>query len=267
MRHLVKLALGVPWLMWAHLACAQIASGIVDIPTRPAVSQRVMVIAPPAPKAAVILFAGGHGGLQITSDGELAWGKGNFLVRSRQLFADQGLLTLVVDSPSDRQSLPFLTGFRQTPQHVADIAAVMAWVRERAKVPIWLVGTSRGTQSVAYIATHIATKTTPSQGPDGIVLTSTMLSDHKMLPVPALPLDKVTVPVLVVHHELDGCAHCPFSEVPAMVAQFTHAPRKALVSFKQGQSRGDPCEAAAYHGFNGVEQAVVTQIAQWITAP
>lgn len=262
MHHLVKLALGLPCLLWAHLACAQIASGVVDIPTRPDVSQRVMVIAPPVPKAAVILFAGGHGGLQINSDGSVNWGKGNFLVRSRQLFADQGLLTLVVDAPSDRQSLPFLTGFRQTPQHVADIAAVMAWVRERAKVPIWLVGTSRGTQSVAYIATH----TTLPQGPDGIVLTSTMLADNKMLPVPALPLEKVTVPVLVVHHELDGCVHCAFSEVPAMMAQFTHAPRKAMVSFKQGQSRGDPCEAAAYHGFNGVEQAVVTQIAQWITA-
>jgi len=262
MHHLVKLALGLPWLLWAHLVCAQIASGVVDIPTRPDVSQRVMVIAPPAPKAAVILFAGGHGGLQITSDGSVNWGKGNFLVRSRQLFADQGLLTLVVDAPSDRQSLPFLTGFRQTPQHVADIAAVMAWVRERAKVPLWLVGTSRGTQSVAYIATH----TTRPQGPDGIVLTSTMLADSKMLPVPALPLDKVAVPVLVVHHELDGCVHCAFSEVPAMMAQFTHAPRKAMVSFKQGQSRGDPCEAAAYHGFNGVEQTVVTQIAQWITA-
>jgi hypothetical protein len=46
------------------------------------------------------------------------------------IICDQGLLTVIVDAPSDRQSPPFLTGFRQTEQHVSDIKAVIAWVRE-----------------------------------------------------------------------------------------------------------------------------------------
>jgi len=129
---------------------AQTAQKVVDIPTRPGVTQRMIVLAPPDPKAAVVLFPGGHGGLQVFANGSMKWGEGNFLVRTRQLFVDQGLLVVVVDAPSDRQSAPFLQGFRQKPEHAADVKAVIAWLRETAKVPVWLVGTSRGTQSVGY---------------------------------------------------------------------------------------------------------------------
>ena len=142
-------------LSWGYVAYGEVVSQVIDIPTRPEITQRVLVITPPSPRAAVILFAGGHGGLQLTPDGDFGSGKGNFLVRSRQLFADQGLMTIVVDAPSDRLTLPFLTGFRQTPKHLADIRRVIAWVREQAKIPVWLIGTSRGTQSVAYIATEL----------------------------------------------------------------------------------------------------------------
>ena len=37
---------------------AEIAQGIIDIPTRSGVSQRLLVLAPLEPKATVILFAG-----------------------------------------------------------------------------------------------------------------------------------------------------------------------------------------------------------------
>lgn len=126
MRQIIKSCLFLVFLFLGCSAHVEIASGVVDIPTRPGVTQRVLVVAATAPKAAVILFAGGHGGLQLTPDGTFGWGKGNFLIRSRQLFADQGLLTVIVDAPSDRQSPPFLTGFRQTEQHVSDIKAVIA---------------------------------------------------------------------------------------------------------------------------------------------
>ena len=119
------------WISLLFLACAthgygQPAQKVVDIPTRPGVSQRMVVLSPQSPKAAVILFAGGHGGLQIFPNGSFKWGEDNFLVRTRQLFADQGFLVTVVDAPSDRQNPPYLSGFRQRPEHVADIKAVIA---------------------------------------------------------------------------------------------------------------------------------------------
>jgi alpha/beta superfamily hydrolase len=244
----------------ASLARAEVEPRVVDIPTRPGVTQRLLVLAPPSPKAAVILFAGGHGGLQIAPDGSFGWGKGNFLVRSRQLFVDQGLLTVVIDAPSDRQSPPYLAGYRQGPEHVADVQAVIAWVRQQSGLPVWLVGTSRGTQSVAAVATRLS----KADGPDGLVLTSTILTDPKAPSVPAMALDKLSIPVLVAHHELDGCSHCAFSEMPNLMHKLDALPRKQLLSFRDGVSRGDPCEAMAYHGFNGIEREVVGQIAAWV---
>lgn len=260
MRRTVKIWISLFFLACATHAYGQIAQKVVDIPTRPSVSQRMVVLSPQDPKAAVILFAGGHGGLQIFPNGSFKWGEGNFLVRTRQLFADQGFLVAVVDAPSDRQSPPYLSGFRQRPEHVADIKAVIAWVREQAKVPVWLVGTSRGTQSAAYIATEL----NGPDGPDGLVLSSTILTDDKGRPVPAMALGNLHIPVLVVHHEQDGCSHCSFSDVPVLMEKLSSVPTKQLLSFKDGENHGDPCEALSHHGFNGLEREVVAQTATWI---
>jgi pimeloyl-ACP methyl ester carboxylesterase len=252
-------------------AYAQITQRVLDMPSRPGLTQRMIVLTPPDAKAAVVILAGGHGGLQIAPDGTLKWGNGNFLVRTRQQFAEQGLLVAVIDAPSDRQSPPFLNSFRQTSEHVADLKIVIAWLRDNAKVPVWLVGTSRGTQSAAFIATELsATKlsATPNrlEGPDGIVLSSTILTDHKSRPVSQMPLAQIHIPVLVIHHEQDGCSHCAYADTAALMGKFVNAPRKQLLSFKGGENRGDPCEAFAYHGFNGLEREVVAQTAAWILA-
>ncbi|MGZ5196080.1 MAG: alpha/beta hydrolase, partial [Ramlibacter sp.] len=120
---------------------AQVTEQVIDVPTRPGVTQRMLVLSPPQPKAAVMLFAGGHGGLRISADGAINGLKGNFLVRTRGQFAQQGLLVALVDAPSDRQGGGFLDGFRQTGEHVADVRAAIARLRQLAPVPVWLIGT------------------------------------------------------------------------------------------------------------------------------
>ena len=254
------------WALWllAGTAAAQLPERVVDIPTRPGVTQRLLVIAPPEPRAAVLLVAGGHGGLQIQPDGSLLWGAGNFLVRTRQLFAAQGLLVAMADAPSDRQSQPFLQGFRQRSEHVADLRAAMAWLRTQAPVPVWLVGTSRGTQSAAWAATQLAAA--PGAGPDGLVLTSTILIDNKSRSVTTMAMGDLRIPVLVVHHRLDACPLCAYSSLPSLMGKLREAPRKQLLSFEGGTSEGDPCETFAYHGYNGIEPEVVKAIADWIQA-
>jgi hypothetical protein len=97
-----------------------------------------------------------------------------------------------------------------------------------------------------------------------LVLTSTILTETKGRPVPAMPLGKLRIPVLVVHHEQDGCSLCSFGDIPALMDRLSRAPKKQLLSFKGGENRGDPCEALAYHGFNGLEREVVGQSAAWI---
>jgi hypothetical protein len=254
------------WLFAAVVAAlalhvhAQVTQQVIDVATRPGVMQRLLVLSPPEPKAAVVLFAGGHGGLRIADDGTIRGLKGNFLVRTRQQFAQQGLLVALIDAPSDRQGGGFLDGFRQTSEHVVDVKAAIARLRQLAPLPVWLIGTSRGTQSVGYVATELA----GADGPDGIVLTSTILADKRGRAVPLMPLGKVRVPVLVVHHENDGCASCAFSQVPWLMDKLSGSPRKRLLAVSGGRSEGDPCEAFAHHGYNGIEDDVVAQIASWI---
>jgi pimeloyl-ACP methyl ester carboxylesterase len=259
MRNL-KLLIATALMALASQATAQVTTKVTDIPTRPGITQRMIVLSPPEPKAPVVLFAGGHGGLQISSNGSMQWGAGNFLVRTRQQFADQGLTVVVLDAPSDKQSPPFLQGQRQRPEHVADVKAVIAWLRQTSPIPVWLVGTSRGTQSVAFVATEL----NGPDGPDGIVLTSTIVKDDKGRPVPAMPLGKIGVPVLVVHHEQDGCAVCSFADIPALMSKLANTPRSQLIAVKGGENKGDPCEAFSYHGFNGLEREVVQLMAAWI---
>jgi len=84
-------------------------------------------------------------------------------------------------------------------------------------------------------------------------------------PVPKMPLDKIQVPTLVVHHKHDGCEHCKYGDLPELMDKLTAVPRKELLTFEGGKTQGNPCEAMAYHGFNGIEKEVVTKIAEWIT--
>ena len=241
-------------------ALAAFSERVADVPTRPGVTQRLLLIEPPGAKAVVVLYAGGHGGLQISPQGTLRWGKGNFLIRSRQLFADEGLAVAVVDAPSDRQDGAYFNGFRQTREAAEDARILIAWLRSRTKLPVWLVGTSRGTQSAAFIATELH----GPEGPDGIVLTSSVLTDKQGRAVPDMPLAKIGVPVLVVHHEDDQCSSCLFSGVSWIMRGLSAAPRTELIAMRGGQDTGDPCEAFAHHGYNGLEHDVVARIAAWI---
>ena len=243
------------------------AQRTIEVPTRTGVTQRFLLLQPENPdstKAAVILFAGGDGGVQLAADGTMRGMRGNFLVRTRDLFAAQGLAVAVIDAPSDRQIQPFLSGFRQTREHVEDVKQVIAWLRSELKVPVWLVGTSRGTQSAAYVTTQLAPD---AGGPDGLVLTATMLMDKRGRPVPGMALDRIQIPVLVAHHVQDGCWACQFSDMPKLTNQLKHLKRTELITFDGGSNVGDPCEARGYHGFNGIEADVVGKIAAWILTP
>lgn len=59
----------ITMVVLSSLAFAQTTQKTVDIPTRTGVTQRMLVLTPPEPKAAVVLLAGGHGGLQLFPNG------------------------------------------------------------------------------------------------------------------------------------------------------------------------------------------------------
>lgn len=230
---------------------------VLRVASRPEVTVPVLLLAPRQPTAAVILLAGGEGRVGIHDDGTLDVG-GNFLVRSRYLFAERGLLTAVVDVPSDRSDLD--GNFRMRPEHAADLAAVIAALKQRAKVPVWLVGTSRGTTSAAAVALMLG-----KSGVDGLVLTSSITNGWG--DVLRMDLDKMAVPTLVVHHLNDACKVCLPTSAKLIAERVVNTPRQAFIGITGGNSTGNPCDAWAYHGYNGLEAEVVTAITDWINKP
>jgi pimeloyl-ACP methyl ester carboxylesterase len=189
---------------------------------------------------------------------------GNFLVRSHALFAQQGLAAVLLDAPSDRSDLN--GGFRDSPEHMQDLGAAVRWAHETFGRPVWLVGTSRGTQSVA--AAGLALE--GLSAPDGLVLTSTILLTSRrsavtVAPVPQMTLERLKMPVLVVHHAQDPCNVCDPAALPALMAKLPAA-RSQLLTFTGGDSTGAPCDPFSHHGYNGIEERVVADIAAWIRA-
>jgi hypothetical protein len=78
-------------------------------------------------------------------------------------------------------------------------------------------------------------------------------------------LDKIKIPVLVMHHEKDACFLCQPDQAVSIDRGLVHSPRHALLMFAQGQGEsGDPCHALHFHGFIGAEAQAVERIADWI---
>jgi len=236
------------------------AEEIVNLPTRPGVTQPFWLMLPEGkPVASVILLAGGEGILGAAAGGPPK--TNNFLVRTRAMFVSAGFVVALLDNPSEWPE--GLGQHRNSEGHARDIAAVIAYLRGRAPVPVWLVGTSRGTISAANAAARFP----PPEGADGLVLTSSITATSRtMAPVwDEVELDKIAVPTLLVHNREDGCALTPFSRADRILEKLSHAPRKELIAVEGGATpTSDPCEGRSRHGFIGIETPVVEAIVKWI---
>jgi hypothetical protein len=222
----------------------------------------VFLHAAPNAKATLILLPGGAGGIGRT--GDAAWPDGgNFLVRSAPMFAAAGYNLAVMARPSDIEDMEY--GFRTSRAHVDDLRRVAQMVKQKFGAPVWLVGTSRGTVSAAVATIEMRDEALV----DGIVLTSSVTNLRKRAgAVPTLSLDRIKVPVLVVHHQKDACENCRPDGAALIVRGLTNAPVKKLVMVDGGSGpQGNPCEPYHYHGYIGKEQEAVNVIAGWIRNP
>ena len=257
-------ALGLALVLGGALPASAPAADeeVRTIPARPGVTESFLLLRPEGtPVATVIIFAGGDGNLALTPAG-LGQLQGNFLVRTRPRWVREGFVVAILDTPSDHPR--GLWNFRTTKEHAADVKQAIAAVREIARVPVWLVGTSMGTLSAANAAARL-----PEGAPDGIVLTSSVTGTSKASYETALHggLEDIRVPTLVVHHKDDTCATSPYSGAEAIMKALKKAPAKELMTFEGGSPAiSPPCEAKAAHGYLGLEPRVVSAIAAWIRA-
>jgi len=246
---------------------------VVNVEVRPGVTMRYLAITPDGqPRAGVILLAGGNGALRLSPSGAIGNLSLNFLVRSRERLASQGLFVAVLDAASDHR--PGMNGaIRLSEQHAQDIGRVVADVRRRAGgVPVWLIGTSAGTLSAAGACARLA-GADPTMRPHGLVLTSTMTTldaaGYCGKSVYDAALGEIRVPVLVVSHQDDGCRCSPGNSAVGarLLASLSRAPAKVHRIFTGGSAPiSDPCDWQAPHGFFGIEDSVIAFIADWIKA-
>ena len=245
-------------LLTLILSTAQ--AGLVKLETRQDVTQHILIEQSNNSVANLILFAGGKGKLKLGSDKYKS--NGNFLIRTRQLFIDKGFTTILIDAPSDKQGkLGMLKGFRNTQEHLQDIEAVLDYIKTLNDKPIWLIGTSRGTESAGYAAVNLNDKI------DGVVLTSSISkTNNKGTSVTDLSLNKLTVPVLAIHHTQDACKTTRPRVIKDIKRKAYKSSRVEVKLFSGGDEpiSSNPCQAKTYHGYLGIEGEVIDYIAAFI---
>lgn len=237
------------------------AAQTISVASRDGVTQSFLLLERQDAAATVLLFPGGDGVLQLGIDGNIGRQSNNFLVRTRHDFLHAGLHVAILDAPSDHQAgKGMLYGFRSSAEHAADIQAVVDELQRRYAKPVWLVGTSRGTESVANAAIR------QPRGVAGIVLTSSMsVPNAKGSALPEMQLERINLPVLIAAHHDDPCAVTPASGAETIRAGLHNASRVELRMFSGGgPGRGRDCGAMTEHGFIGIEQQVVDAIAGFI---
>lgn len=202
-------------LFAALVVCAEESMVPMDI-ARANANLPTYVMPHPQAIATLILLPGGDAGTGKIVDGKP--GSGNFLVRAREAFFAENFNVIVVFRATDLSGLDY--GYRVSPDHVAEIARVIAYARQQFGKPVWLVGTSRGT--VSGTAAAIALGDTQVQG---LVLTSSVTS-QKTGAIATQDIASLKVPTLVVHHKKDACRICVPQEASRITAALKSAPTK-----------------------------------------
>jgi hypothetical protein len=248
------------WLLSWTLTSSAVAAGyeaIEIVPTRPDVTVRLLVIkANSKPSTALLLFPGADGAKHFGEKDGRFWVSKNFLMRSAGDLAAAGYIVVAVDAPSD-QSNGMSDQFRTSTQHAKDIRKIIAYLKEKHRVTsLYLVGTSRGTISAAYLASVID---------DPAIAGEILTAVYPPADLCGIDFTEIDDPVLIIHHVYDQCRATPYHGAMDLKNRLTESPKVDLVGVTGGiPPASGPCEALSNHGFYGVEQPVVRVMTDWL---
>lgn len=278
---IVKCTSALVFLMLATVSGRLLANEeVVEIESRPGVTQKFILIKPEQPKAAVILIPGAWGKLDLgTSFGFTTINPDyapSFVVESRKEFAKKGLMVAVIDSPSDRKNIGMGWGWRVYEAHARDIAAVVAFLKKQANVPVWLAGSSNASLSAANFVSQFGygdvhglaigaamTNITPDNE-----FSPTFSAQYRYGAMSVSGLDSFTGPVLIYWHKDDECALSPPADAPRLAAKFTKSQKVEVRYIERksypASSRSNPCLTGSIHDLNGVHHDAVEIIIEFI---
>lgn len=184
----------------------------------------------------------------------------NFLVRSAPLFYERGITTVIMGKPSGAPDLNDGVA-RTSNQHADDVLAVVDFVGKKFGHPVWVVGTSRGTQSAVAAALRDT-----SDSIAGLVLSASMLGTQRSeVSILNLELDKIQLPVYVSHHKKDECYNTDPDDVSQLVQALKNARTVEVKFIEAGHSPSErACGPVHWHGYINAEAETVDGIATWI---
>jgi hypothetical protein len=203
---------------------------------------RAAIVMPDAsPVGSVILVPGGSTLLRIDAVGGTP--SDNFVIRVRSAFTDAGYAIAYVEDPGD-------------------LRPVIARMRRIAR-PVFLLATSNGTAVAAATTARLG-----DDGPDGIVLTSTVTITSRRFGYTAASVDlsRIHVPVLFVHNRNDGCSASPPAGIAPLMARFPAGSDVTRSDFSSETTPNDPCGPLSPHGYLGIEDDVTATILSWMRA-
>ena len=261
-----KLAAGIVVTIFAVfsfnslIALAATSAELVTLPVRENITETYLLVADGAApvEQVALLFSGGSGQVKLrpASTTPAYAERGNFLVRTRYLWATEGFAAAIVDVPSDHQGSGIDDQFRLSQTHADDIAKDIVELKQRyPKAKLTLVGTSRGTISAASIARHIPA------GIDKVVLSSTLFNSSRNggMGLAGFDYSSIKAPLLFVHHADDGCVVTPYSGARRQAASYP------LITVHGGKpAESGECDPLAAHGYFGKEAETVNAIKNWI---
>jgi len=240
------------------------------------------------PKAVVVLIGGGDLDMGFKSTSTIGVpdnsGGGNFLVRTAQIFADAGYLTVAINKPSDQppanssDSTLDADMYRVSINHAVDILRVLKHVNTE-NLPVYIAGTSLGTLS-AVALNQIAT---------GISLSSPAVHADKIPShyyigdgTPNLEPSFVERPVHVLWNTVDNCKVVDVADgAPMALYTELHNQSPSTVNYDTVTSTlgqrvstasgsgstavvPDDCGAFDYHGYFERENEAAGKITAWL---
>jgi len=228
---------------------------VTDLALEDGGSQRVLYAAPEKPRAALVMLPGASGMVELGGDGSIRRMSENFLLRTLPLWQGKGFAVVVITPPNGMSPL----GYRHTAAYAAALGQVVDFVRSRAELPVWLIGTSQGAIAAIGGGARLGGKIA------GIVAASSVTgrSSSGETVFDSEP-GQVAVPALIVANSGDACPASPPGDAPKLAAALARSPHKEVVYLQSSATQGQPCEGASPHGYFGIEAATVERIAEWI---
>ena len=232
--------------------------------TKSTVVQRAILLKPSIPSDTALLFYRGWSGIaNIKSEND--WKRNlNYLQNNTELFAQSGIALVVMDCPSDENSvapgnkpLGCNDDYRSSVKHADDVRKIMTLLKEKYGIKnFYVMGHRYGTISSKWLAKNLGTEIKGSIHSASMTVANNYNRSYGSS-VESFDMSALRAPVLNIHHGDDQCSHTPYATVVAYS-------KNNLITVKGGEGTGDICGGTHLHSMGGREEAATKAVIQWI---